>query len=52
MNSFERILLLAVALGGLAFDVWTVRSSGDTWHFGKKQNDYYNLLIDGWRDGV
>ncbi len=47
----ERILLAIVALGVLVFDVWTVRSSGDPWHFGKKQNDYYNLLIDGWLDG-
>lgn len=51
MKSFERILLLAVALGVFVFDVWTVRSSGDPWHFGKKQNDYYNLLIAGWLDG-
>ncbi len=51
MKSPERVLLLAVALLVLAFDVWTVRSSGDAWHFGKKQNDYYNLLIDGWRSG-
>src|SRR5476649_2876362 len=51
MKSLERALLLAVALVVLVFDVWTVCSSGDPWHFGKKQNDYYNLLIDGWRGG-
>lgn len=51
MKSFERVLLLAVALIVLTFDVWTVRSSGDPWKFGKKQSDYYNLLIDGWLDG-
>ena len=51
MKSFERVLLATVALIVLAFDVWTVRSSGDPWRFGKKQNDYYNLLIDGWLDG-
>jgi hypothetical protein len=47
----ERVLLACVALLVLAFDVWTVRSSGDPWRFGKKQKDYYNLLIDGWLDG-
>ncbi len=51
MKPLERILLLAVALGVLSFDIWTVRSSGDPWDFGKKQNDYYNRLIEGWRDG-
>src|ERR1039457_4253716 len=51
MKSSERVLLLTVALVVLVFDVWTVRSSGDAWHFGEKQNDYYNLLIDGWLDG-
>ncbi len=51
MKSFERILLLVVAMGVLVFDVWTVRSSGDPWNFGKKQSDYYNLLLAGWLDG-
>ena len=51
MKPLERILLLVVALGVFVFDVWTVRSSGDPWHFGQKQKDYYNLLLDGWLDG-
>lgn len=33
------------------FYLWTVRSSGDSWNFGREQNDYYNLLIDGYLDG-
>ena len=33
------------------FYVWTSRSSGEPWHFGAEQADYYNLLIDGWLDG-
>src|SRR3954471_136744 len=47
----ELLGILAAGLIVLAFDVWTVRSSGDPWHFGRKQNDYYNLLLDGWTSG-
>ena len=47
----ERVVLalLGVVVGW--FYVWTVDSSGEGWGFGKEQNDYYNLLIDGWLDG-
>ncbi len=51
MTRLERVLLLAVALAVLAWDVWTVRSNGASWDFGREQRDYYNLLIDGWLDG-
>lgn len=51
MKPLERSLLLAVALVVLIFDVWTVRSNNEPWHFGKKQTDYYNALIDGWLSG-
>lgn len=48
---FERVIVIALcALVGW-FDVWTVQSNGDPWKFGQEQNDYYNLLIDGWLDG-
>ena len=47
----ERGLLALVVVAVGVFDVWTVRSSGDPWHWGAKQRDYYNLLIDGWLDG-
>lgn len=40
---------LCAAIGW--FYVWTVRSSGDPWDFGHEQNDYFNLLIDGWLEG-
>lgn len=48
---FECWLLVAVCLAVGWFDVWTVRSSGDRWHLGLVQRDYYNLLIHGWLDG-
>ncbi len=44
------VVLLLCALVG-AFYLWTVRSSGDAWKFGREQNDYYNLLIDGYLEG-
>lgn len=41
-----------VLCAGLAwFYVWTVRSGAGPWKFGKEQQDYYNLLLDGWLDG-
>ncbi len=43
------VVLLCALVG--AFYVWTVRSSGDPWKFGREQNDYYNLLIDGYLEG-
>lgn len=47
----ERLFLLATcALVGW-FDLWTLQSTGQAWSFGTEQNDYYNLLIDGWLDG-
>ena len=43
------IFVLCVSIGW--FYLWTVRSSGDSWKFGHEQNDYYNLLIDGYLAG-
>ncbi len=43
------VFVLCAAIGW--FYLWTVRSSGDSWGFGQEQNDYYNLLIDGFLDG-
>src|SRR5688500_8282055 len=51
MGWFERILIVALCAIIGWFHVWTVRSSGDPWKFGREQKDYYNLLIDGWLDG-
>src|SRR4051812_378997 len=48
---FERGVVIGVLLLVGWFDVWTVRSDGDSWHFGEEQRDYYNLLIDGFLDG-
>ena len=47
----ERALLAGVFLAVAWFDVWTVRSSGDKWKYGREQGDYYNLLIDGYLAG-
>src|SRR5258708_14898008 len=47
----DRGVIAAVLLLVGWFYVWTVRSSGDPWKFGRKQKDYYNLLIDGYLDG-
>lgn len=47
----ERIVLwLACVVVGW-FYLWTVRSSGEEWRWGQEQDDYYNLLIDGWLEG-
>src|SRR5215216_196851 len=51
MTRFERWWILAVCAAIGWFYVWTVRSSGEPWHFGREQRDYYNLLIDGYLDG-
>lgn len=48
---WERLVVVALCAAVGAFYVWTVRSSGDPWKFGREQRDYYNLLIDGWLDG-
>lgn len=47
----ERVVL--AALVGLIgwFNLWTVHSNGEPWHWGREQDDYFNLLIDGWLDG-
>lgn len=47
----EYFLLTAIFLLVAAFDLWTVRSTGTEWRFGREQEDYYNRLIDGWLDG-
>ena len=51
MRHAERWLVLALCGMIGWFYVWTVRSSGDPWKFGREQRDYYNLLIDGYLDG-
>lgn len=48
---FERIAILALCAAIGWFYWWTVDSNGDAWKFGREQNDYYNLLIDGYLDG-
>jgi hypothetical protein len=47
----QKIPLLAAALLCAAFFVWTTVSDGLDWHFGQRQTDYYNLLVDGFLDG-
>jgi len=47
----QKIPLLAAAFLCAAFFVWTTVSDGLTWHFGQRQTDYYNLLVDGFLDG-
>ena len=49
LGEFSLLLALCLAIGG--FYVWTARSNGENWKFGREQNDYYNLLIDGWLAG-
>lgn len=34
-----------------AFYVWTARSDNLSWHWGREQTDYYNLLVDGFLEG-
>ena len=50
-RAFERILVVALCGAIGWFHVWTVRSNADEWDFAPEQNDYFNLLIDGWLDG-
>jgi hypothetical protein len=47
----QKIPLLAAALLCAAFFVWTTVSDSLDWHFGQRQTDYYNLLVDGFLDG-
>lgn len=51
MKRIERWLVFVACLAVACCYVWTVRSSGDPWKFGKEQRDYYNLLIDGYLSG-
>ena len=51
IRRFERTLLIALCVAVGAFYAWTVRSGRDRWKWGKEQEDYYNLLIDGYLDG-
>jgi len=44
------LLVATIGLVGV-FYVWTVRSNGTPWKFGRPQKDYYNLLIDGFLAG-
>lgn len=41
--------LLLVLVGW--FYIWTARVEDVSWNFGRKQTDYYNLLLDGFLDG-
>ncbi len=50
-RAFERIFVVALCGAIGWFHVWTVRSNADEWDFAPEQNDYFNLLIDGWLDG-
>jgi hypothetical protein len=47
----ERWLLLIACLAVGWFYVWTLRSTGESWDFGREHRDYYNLLIDGYLSG-
>ncbi len=47
----QKIPLLAAAFLCAAFFMWTAVSDGLDWHFGQRQTDYYNLLVDGFLDG-
>jgi len=47
----ERILLIATCVLMAWFYLWTARSNGAEWRWGEEQDDYFNLLIDGWLDG-
>jgi len=48
---FERTALAVFCVALAWFYVWTVRSGAGPWKFGQEQQDYYNLLLDGWLDG-
>src|SRR5688500_9539927 len=50
-RGLERFLLLILCVAVAWFYWWTARSNNDPWKFGSEQNDYYNLLLDGWLDG-
>ncbi len=50
-RALERLLVVALCAAVGWFYVWTVRSNNDEWNFDPEQDDYYNLLIDGWLDG-
>lgn len=50
-RKWERALVAALCVAIGWFYLWTERSNADPWKFGREQNDYYNLLIDGWLDG-
>jgi len=50
-RALERLLVVALCGAIGWFYVWTVRSNADEWGFAPEQNDYFNLLIDGWLDG-
>lgn len=44
-------MLAVVCVGVLAFYIWTARQEGQSWNFGQRQTDYYNLLAEGFLDG-
>ncbi len=50
-SKVERLAVFGLCVVVGWFYLWTARSSGDEWKFGREQADYYNLLIDGYLDG-
>jgi putative flippase GtrA len=50
-NPWHRIVLLLVVLGGTALIYWTSMCGWETPHFERSSNDYYNLLVSGFRKG-
>ena len=47
----ERLMLGVVLVAVASFYIWTVSSNGEPWHFGPKQEDYYNRLLHGFING-
>jgi putative flippase GtrA len=50
-NPWHRIAILAILLGGLSLVYWTAMGSWQAPHLRKVEDDYYNLLVDGFRKG-
>ena len=50
-NPWHRIAILLAVLGGLALTYWTSMGGWDPPHFKRAENDYYNLLVAGFRKG-
>ncbi len=50
-HGVERVLAGVVWLLVVGFYIWSARHEDSAWHFGERQTDYYNLLVDGMLDG-